>query len=266
MSEAEGSLAAGGASEGGHAPADADIGDVRVAAGGSEAMSTQEFSFGRIYSAGEFFNVDDVLGLDEDLSLLSPHDDWDVLGDFGKEGAAGQQAEDAGGPAGVSDVETLADDGTTSKGKSVVESPSDDFPPSLMLEGEDAILAWFKKKNLMFVLNPAPVVAGEKDSDAYTRQMMQLSSEDRVTEMWQKNLRAWGASLVVDPPTSIADMMVVADGYQYGFPQQRILEMMRSEHCNHVLYQFFKAKSLKMEAKLRHRERALSAVEVEIEE
>ena len=42
--------------------------------------------------------------------------------------------------------------------------------------------------------------------------------------------------------------------------------MMRSEHCNHVLYQFFKAKSLKLEAKLRHREKELSAAEVEIEE
>lgn len=40
--------------------------------------------------------------------------------------------------------------------------------------------------------------------------------------------------------------------------------MMRSEHCNHMLYQFFKAKSLKLEAKLRLREEELTAAETVI--
>ncbi|XP_026410569.1 intracellular protein transport protein uso1-like [Papaver somniferum] len=55
--------------------------------------------------------------------------------------------------------------------------------------------------------------------------------------------------------------MVIVDGYQYDFPQQRILEMMISDHCNHTLYQFFKAKALKLEANLRHREGELTAAE-----
>ncbi|XP_026430924.1 myosin heavy chain, embryonic smooth muscle isoform-like [Papaver somniferum] len=58
--------------------------------------------------------------------------------------------------------------------------------------------------------------------------------------------------------------MAIADGYQYGFPQQRMLEMMRSEHCNHTMYQFFKEKSLKLEAKLCHREEEVSSAEAVI--
>lgn len=175
-------------------------------------------------------------------------------------------AENAGDHAEGGNVESCAGDEMAAKGKSAVESSSEEFPFSLMPEGEDAILAWLNKKNLMFVPIPAPVVAGKKNSDAYTRRMMQLSSEARVAEMWEKDLRASEANLVVDPPASVADMMAIADGYQYGFPQQRVLEMMRSEHCNHVLYQFFKAKFLKLEAKLRHREEELSAAEAEINE
>ena len=36
---------------------------------------------------------------------------------------------------------------------------------------------------------------------------------------------------------------------------------MRSEYCNNRLYRYFKAKSLKLEGKLRHREAQLSAKE-----
>ncbi|XP_026451056.1 golgin subfamily A member 6-like protein 6 [Papaver somniferum] len=39
---------------------------------------------------------------------------------------------------------------------------------------------------------------------------------------------------------------------------------MRSEHCNNTLYQFFKAKALNLEVKLRHREEELNAAEVRI--
>lgn len=112
----------------------------------------------------------------------------------------------------------------------------------MMHNGDDATLDWLMKKNLMFVPNPAPVIPGEKNYDAFTRHRMQLSSHDEVSEMWEKDLGATATSLLVDPPSSIANMMTIADGYQYVYPQQRILEMMRSEHCNHTLYQFFKAK------------------------
>ncbi|XP_026458597.1 myosin-3-like [Papaver somniferum] len=56
--------------------------------------------------------------------------------------------------------------------------------------------------------------------------------------------------------------MVIADGYQYGYTQQHILEIMRTEHCNNTLYQLFKAKALKLEAKFCHREKELNAAEV----
>ncbi|XP_026459115.1 uncharacterized protein LOC113359746 [Papaver somniferum] len=36
---------------------------------------------------------------------------------------------------------------------------------------------------------------------------------------------------------------------------------MRSEHCNHTMYQFFRVKALKLEAKFRHREEELSTAE-----
>lgn len=39
---------------------------------------TQEFSFGRIYSAGGSVDIGVALGIDSEFSLLSPNDDWEV--------------------------------------------------------------------------------------------------------------------------------------------------------------------------------------------
>ncbi|XP_026383286.1 probable methyltransferase PMT26 [Papaver somniferum] len=104
--------------------------------GGGEAAETlptisQELSFDRIYSAKELF--DDALGFPEDFSLLSPNDDWDVLGDFGKENASVQN-EGADDHIARGDAETCVDGEMTAKGKSVVDSPSEDLPHSLMFE------------------------------------------------------------------------------------------------------------------------------------
>lgn len=244
---------------------DVVIGDVSVPAGdfADTLPTSQEFSFDRMYSTGEFF--DEALDFPEDFSLLSLNDDWDVLGGDGNGDAT---VEDVGAeePAVHVGAEEHAEGVESEKGKSVVDAPADSLPQSPTSEGEDAIMDWFKEKKLLFVSHPAPVVAGEKESTAYTRRMMEMSSKAQVSEAWGKRLTVPEATLVSEPPTSVADMMAIADGYQYGFPQQRVLEMMRSEHCNHVLYQFFKAKSLKLESKLRHREKELSAAEVEIEE
>ncbi|XP_026460477.1 uncharacterized protein LOC113361447 [Papaver somniferum] len=262
-------IGAGFEGDGGNNVAIADgsvIADMSVPAGdaaGTLHTMSQEFSFDRVYSAGDL--LDDALDFPEDFSLLSPNDDWDVLGGSGKEDVVVQDG-GAGDHDVCVDAETCVDEAISAKGKSVVDSPSEDFPHSLTFEGEDAIMDWLKKRGLLFVPHPAPVVAGENDSDAYTCRMMELSSKARVSEMWGKSLSVPEATLVPEPHTSVEDMMAIADGYQYGFPQQRVLEMMRSDHCNHVLYQFFKAKSLKLEAKLRHREKELSAAEVEIEE
>ncbi|XP_026428424.1 uncharacterized protein LOC113324322 [Papaver somniferum] len=100
----------------------------------------------------------------------------------------------------------------------------------------------------MFVSNPTLVIQGEKSSDAFTRQKMQLTSHDEVAEIWEKDFGATSTSILVYPPYSVANMMAIADRYQYGFPQQRILE-------------FFKGKALKLEVKLRHREGELTAAE-----
>ncbi|XP_026429001.1 golgin subfamily A member 6-like protein 6 [Papaver somniferum] len=131
-----------------------------------------------------------------------------------------------------------------------------------MQDGNDVILDWLMKKSLMFVPNPALVIPGEKNFDAFTHQRMQLSSPDDVSESLEKNLGATSTSLLVDPPSSVAEMMVITDGYQYGYPQQCVLEIMRTEHFNNTLYQFFKAKAVNLEAKLRHREEELNAAEL----
>ncbi|XP_026453939.1 nucleoprotein TPR-like [Papaver somniferum] len=130
-----------------------------------------------------------------------------------------------------------------------------------MHDGDDATFEWLMKKGLMCVPNPSPIVPGEKDYDAFTRHRMQMASHDDVAEVWEKDLGATSSSLLVYPPSSIAHMMAIADGYQYGYPQQRVLELVRSEHYNHTLYQFFKAEALKLEAKLRHREENLNSAE-----
>lgn len=36
---------------------------------------------------------------------------------------------------------------------------------------------------------------------------------------------------------------------------------MRNEHCNHALYQFFRSKALKLEAKLRQRDDKLNSAQ-----
>lgn len=94
-----------------------------------------------------------------------------------------------------------------------------------MHDGDDANFGWLMKKVLCNVPHPTPVIPGERDSDSFTRQWMQLCSRDKVAEIWERDLGATSSSLLVDPPSSIADMMAIDDGYEYGFPQQRILEV-----------------------------------------
>ncbi|XP_026420682.1 probable F-box protein At1g14315 [Papaver somniferum] len=153
-----------------------------------------------------------------DFSFLSPNDDWDVLGNSVKEGVPGKQIVDEGVRADDCGVGTRINEESATKekyasmGEVPAQSSPEEFFQSWMLEGED------------------------------------LSPEDWVAEVWDRNLRASEINLVVDPTYSIAEMMAIADGYQYGFPQHRMLE----------------EKSLKLEAKLRHREEELSASEVEI--
>ncbi|XP_026383508.1 pleckstrin homology domain-containing family D member 1-like [Papaver somniferum] len=182
--------------------------------------------------------MDAALGLASEFSILSPNDDWDVLGETaGKKNVEVEESSDGEDANAFSNKETEAGRNPEAKKdsdarKNVVatetstEVTSDYFPQSLMSDGDDAILDWLKKKNLIFVPNPAPIIPGEKNSDAFTRQMMQRSSEGIVAEVWDKDLRATSASLLVDPPSA--------------------------------------AKSLNLEAKIRHREEELSAAEAVI--
>ncbi|XP_026446955.1 uncharacterized protein LOC113347498 [Papaver somniferum] len=151
--------------------------------------------------------------------------------------------------------ETAADKGAT------VDASSEGFVQAVMHEGDDAPFEWLMNKALMCVPNCAPAVPGERDYHYFTRQRTKLSFEDEVATLWEKDFGATSTSMLVDPPSSIDDMMDIADGYQYRFPQQHILELVRSEYCNRTLYQFFRAKALKLEAKLRQRDDQLNSAE-----
>lgn len=84
----------------------------------------------------------------------------------------------------------------------------------------------------------------KKHSDAFTRQKVQLSCSDDVAESWEKELRATCNSLLVDPLSSISDMMVIADGYRYGYPQQRVISRRVFPFCCLVFIPFLGDHSL----------------------
>ncbi|XP_026446830.1 uncharacterized protein LOC113347402 isoform X1 [Papaver somniferum] len=236
-----------------------------------------KFSFGRIYSFGDQVDIGAALGMASEFRLLYPNDDWEVTSEDDGEKAPNEEESSDG-----KDVERRAAKESKGKGPSLVEIPlgimmkemlmketllvlsSENFVAAVKGGGDDETFQWLKKMGLMNVPHASPEVPGERPFDAFNSQWMQLSSRERVAEVWEHDMGVTASSLLDNPHTYISDMMAIDDGHRYSFPQQRFLELVKSEYCDNTFYQFFKAKALKLESKLRQRDDELESAEESI--